>query len=145
MYFLLPKWNAISKNMFNFTSELLYSEFLVSILISFYIQSFQCFLFNYLRICVSMYVCFKKQKKFLNFNRFSLISLKYFKLQIKLVWFETWNFKFGLTSENEVFYISEILHFVEYAQNISKIFTFREYFEKMYSSSGVLRFLILFF
>ena len=49
---------------------------------------------NCLRICVFMYVCFWKQKKFLNFNRFSLISLKNFEFHIKLVWFETWNFKF---------------------------------------------------
>ena len=61
---------------------------------------------NYLRICLFMYVCFWKQKKFLNFNRFSLISLKNFEFQIKLVWFETWNFKFWLTSENGFFYIS---------------------------------------
>ena len=115
------------KTCLNFTSELLYSEFLVSILISFYIQSFQCFLVNYLRICVFMYVCFKKQKKFLNFNRFSLISLKHFKLQIKLVWFETWNFKFPLTSENEVFYISEILLFV----NMLKIFLKYLHFENI--------------
>ena len=39
----------------------------------------------------------------LTFNRFSLVWLKNFEFQIKLVWFATWNFKFRLTSENEVF------------------------------------------
>ena len=64
---------------------------------------------NCLHICVFMYVSFWKQKRFVNFNRFPSILLKKFEFQIKLVWFETWNFKFRLTSENEVFYISEIL------------------------------------
>ena len=64
------------------------------------------YLNNSLRICVFMYVCYLKQKKFLDFNRLSLISFKKFEFQIKLVSFETWNSKFRLTSENEVFYIS---------------------------------------
>ena len=67
------------------------------------------YLNNCLHICVFMYVCFWKQKKILSFNRFSLILLKNFDFQIKRVWFERWNFKFRLTLENEVFYISETL------------------------------------
>ena len=57
-----------------------------------------------------------KLKKFLNFGRFSLISLKNFELQIKLVWLETWSFKFRLTLENQVFYISEMVR--KYYRNI---------------------------
>ena len=67
------------------------------------------YLNNCLHICVFMYVCFWNQKKFLSFNRFSLILFKKFEFQIKRVWFERWNFKFRLTLENEVFYISETL------------------------------------
>ena len=37
---------------------------------------------NCLRICVFMYICFWRQKIFLNFNRFSLISLKNFEREI---------------------------------------------------------------
>ena len=52
-----------------------------------------------------MYVCFENEKNLLNPNRIFLILLKISEFQIKLVWFETWNFKFVLTSENEDFCI----------------------------------------
>ena len=64
---------------------------------------------NCLRICVFIYVCFRKQKEIPQFKYIFFKLIKNFEFQIKLVWFEMWNSKSWLTSENEVFHISDIL------------------------------------
>ena len=84
--------------------EYIFSKYSWNLIKNIILMIFWRVAWNYLNNCL--------QKKLLNSNRFSLISLKNFEfhiIHIKLVWFETWNFKFRLMSENKDFYILEIL------------------------------------
>ena len=70
-----------------------------------------------------MYICFWKQKKFLNLKiYFNLLKKFWVGFKSNFVWFETWNFKFRLKSENEFLYNLEILQENYFSCSTLKIF-----------------------